>query len=147
MPPIPKDQLSPYGGCASSDVSRGSERGGAHRPAGDRGAKHADDGGSERASDDDRGEAAVLADALLDISAVCAMFGGSRPLNPATIYRGIAEGRFPRPIKIGRNSNRWLRSECAAMLAAIIAEPRLPRAYRGPRNRLRRNRHVGQDPT
>jgi predicted DNA-binding transcriptional regulator AlpA len=105
MPPIPKDQLSPYGGCASEDI---------------------------------------FADALLDIDAVCAFFGGSRPLNRATIYRGIADGRYPRPVKIGRNSNRWLRSECAAALAAIIAEPRLPRTYRGPRDRLR-HRQAGQD--
>jgi predicted DNA-binding transcriptional regulator AlpA len=84
---------------------------------------------------------------LLDIDAVCAFFGGSRPLDRATIYRGVAEGRYPQPIKVGKNSNRWLRSECAAALAAIVAEPRLPRAYRGPRNRLRRNRHAGQDPS
>jgi predicted DNA-binding transcriptional regulator AlpA len=83
---------------------------------------------------------------LLDIVAVCAFFGGSRPLDRATIYRGVVEGRYPRPIKIGKNSNRWLRSECAAALAAIIAEPRLTRAYRGQRNRLRRDRRAGQGP-
>lgn len=72
---------------------------------------------------------------LLDIAGVCAFFGGSRPLNAATIYRGVAEGRYPQPIKVGKNSNRWLRSECAAALAAIIAAPRAPRPYRGRRKR------------
>jgi hypothetical protein len=31
---------------------------------------------------------------LLDRREVCRFFGGSRPLNPATLYRGIRKGRF-----------------------------------------------------
>jgi predicted DNA-binding transcriptional regulator AlpA len=78
---------------------------------------------------------------LMDIAAVCAFFGGSRPLNPATIYRVVAEGRYPQPIKVGKNSNRWLRSECVATLATLIAAPRSPRAYRGPPKK----RHLGKE--
>jgi predicted DNA-binding transcriptional regulator AlpA len=40
-----------------------------------------------------------LAD-LLDRREVCRFFGGSRPLNPATLYRGIRQGHFPKPVKI-----------------------------------------------
>jgi predicted DNA-binding transcriptional regulator AlpA len=60
---------------------------------------------------------------LLDINQVCAFFGGTKPLNPATIYRGAGK-RYPKPIKIGPNINRWLRSECVEALHRIIAESR-----------------------
>lgn len=62
---------------------------------------------------------------LLDITAVCKFFGGTRPLHPATIYRGIGI-RYPRPVRVSPNVNRWLRSECEAALQAILAEPREP---------------------
>lgn len=60
-------------------------------------------------------------DELLDIDEVCEFFGGSKPLHPATIYRGLGD-RYPRPIKVGPNSNRWLRSECEAALQKIIGQ-------------------------
>src|SRR5262245_59594603 len=83
---------------------------------------------------------------LMDIAAVCAFFGGSRPLNPATIYRGVAEGRYPQPIKVGKNSNRWLRGECVATLATLIARlgHRGPIAAR-PRNGISEKRHHDRD--
>lgn len=56
---------------------------------------------------------------LLDRAAVCRYFGGSRPINPATLYRGIRRGRYPRPLKIGPGSSRWLRVECEAALHAM----------------------------
>lgn len=59
-------------------------------------------------------------DDLLDRSAVCRLFGGSRPLNPSTIYRGIRAGRYPAPVKIGPGASRWLRAECEAALRAMI---------------------------
>ena len=49
--------------------------------------------------------------ALLDRREVCRFFGGSRQLNPATLYRLIRQGRFPEPVRVG-GSSRWLRSEC-----------------------------------
>jgi predicted DNA-binding transcriptional regulator AlpA len=59
-----------------------------------------------------------LAD-LLDRVEVCRFFGGSRPLNPATLYRGIRVGRYPAPVKVGPGSSRWLRVESEAALAAM----------------------------
>jgi predicted DNA-binding transcriptional regulator AlpA len=59
-----------------------------------------------------------LAD-LLDRVEVCRFFGGSRPLNPATLYRGIRVGRYPAPVKVGPGSSRWLRVECEAALAQM----------------------------
>ena len=57
-------------------------------------------------------------DALLDRRAVCRMLGGSKPINAATLYRGIRAGRFPRPIRVG-GSSRWLRDECEAVLRSM----------------------------
>jgi predicted DNA-binding transcriptional regulator AlpA len=57
----------------------------------------------------------------MTLKEVCRFFGGSAPLHPATIYRGIGL-RYPQPVKIGPNSNRWLRSECEAALIALADE-------------------------
>jgi predicted DNA-binding transcriptional regulator AlpA len=63
-------------------------------------------------------------DELLDMGAVCRLFGGTRPLDPSTIYKGIRRGRFPKPVSIGPQTARWLRSECLSALERIIAESR-----------------------
>jgi predicted DNA-binding transcriptional regulator AlpA len=57
---------------------------------------------------------------LLDRDATCRFFGGSKPLNAATLYRGIRKGRYPKPIKVGPGSSRWLRTECEAVLERLI---------------------------
>lgn len=56
---------------------------------------------------------------LLDRNAACEFFGGTRPINPATLYRGVRQGRYPRPIKVG-GSSRWLRAECIAALQRMV---------------------------
>jgi len=56
---------------------------------------------------------------LLDRREVCRFFGGTKPLDPATLYRGIRKGRYPQPVKVGPGSSRWLRAECEAALAAM----------------------------
>lgn len=56
---------------------------------------------------------------LLDKQAVCRMFGGSRPINVATLYRHIRQGRLPKPVKVG-GSSRWLRTECEGSLRAMV---------------------------
>lgn len=50
-------------------------------------------------------------DFLLDAKAVCQLIGGSRPINPATLWRGVRAGIYPKPIKVSPNANRWKRSE------------------------------------
>lgn len=59
---------------------------------------------------------------LLHLDAVCQFFGGTRPLNPSTLYRGVKNGRYPPPVKIGPGSSRWLRAECEAAKARLIAQ-------------------------
>jgi predicted DNA-binding transcriptional regulator AlpA len=56
---------------------------------------------------------------LLDKREVLRMFGGTRPLNASTLYRGIRQGRFPKPIHVG-GSSRWLRAECEAALREMM---------------------------
>jgi predicted DNA-binding transcriptional regulator AlpA len=62
--------------------------------------------------------AASSRDHLLDRAEVCRLFGGTKPINPATLYRNIKAGKFPQPIKVG-GSSRWLRAECEAVLRAM----------------------------
>jgi predicted DNA-binding transcriptional regulator AlpA len=57
---------------------------------------------------------------LLDRSDVCRFFGGTKPIDPATLYRGIRQGRYPRPIHVGPGSSRWLRHELEAALARMV---------------------------
>jgi predicted DNA-binding transcriptional regulator AlpA len=57
----------------------------------------------------------------LDTTATCRFFGGTKPIHPATLWRGVKAGRYPKPVKLGPNSNRWVRSECKAARAALIA--------------------------
>jgi predicted DNA-binding transcriptional regulator AlpA len=59
-----------------------------------------------------------MPESLDDIEAVCALLGGSRPLNRSTIYRLIRRGLLPKPLKLG-GSSRWVRSEIEAALAAL----------------------------
>jgi predicted DNA-binding transcriptional regulator AlpA len=56
---------------------------------------------------------------LLDRVEVCRLFGGTKPINPSTLYRGIRDGLFPRPIHVG-GSSRWIRSECEAVLRTLM---------------------------
>jgi predicted DNA-binding transcriptional regulator AlpA len=64
-----------------------------------------------------RGGEAMPSDELLDLKAVCAFFGG---IDPSTAYRNIKRGLYPKPVKVGPNTSRWLRSECEAALRAMI---------------------------
>jgi predicted DNA-binding transcriptional regulator AlpA len=57
---------------------------------------------------------------LFNRAEVCRFFGGTRPLNASTLYRGIKQGRYPKPVKVGPGSSRWLREECEASLQAMI---------------------------
>ena len=57
-------------------------------------------------------------DRLLDIKAVCIRLGGTRPVDPATIYRAVQAGTLPPPIKFGRIA-RWREDEIDAVLQRL----------------------------
>lgn len=58
---------------------------------------------------------------LLDRASVCRFFGGDeKPIDPSTLYRGIRQGRYPRPVKVGPGASRWLKAECEQALAKLV---------------------------
>lgn len=61
-------------------------------------------------------------DDLLDTRAVCKFFGGTKPLDPATLYRGIIAGRYPKPFRISPRRNRWHLEECKEALKVLSAK-------------------------
>ena len=56
------------------------------------------------------------------IDEVAAFFGGPQPLNPATVYRGVADRRIPPPYHPSPGIARWIPEECYAARDAMIAE-------------------------
>lgn len=81
---------------------------------------------------------------LLDRPAVLKFFGGSRPLHASTLYRGINDGTYPKPISVGSGSSsgavRWLADECRAALQRMIAARAEPKPKPTGRGRKRRQR-------
>jgi predicted DNA-binding transcriptional regulator AlpA len=77
---------------------------------------------------------------LLDRPAVLKFFGGSRPLHQSTLYRGLLDGTYPRPINVANGAVRWVKSECEETLRRMIAtrdEPKPQPIGRGrPRRRI-----------
>jgi predicted DNA-binding transcriptional regulator AlpA len=61
-------------------------------------------------------------DELLDIDEVCTFLGGSRPINPSTVWRGIKAGRFSAPVYVTKQNPRWRRSDLERDLAALTAD-------------------------
>ena len=59
-------------------------------------------------------EAASHPNALLKIQTVSAVTG----LSAATIYRKLAEDKFPCPVRLGSRCTRWKAGDLAAWLAA-----------------------------
>ena len=65
-------------------------------------------------------EAASLPDALLKVQTVCAVVGLSSP----TIYRKVATGDFPEPVRLGARCTRWKSGDVQVWLAAQTIVPR-----------------------
>ena len=62
---------------------------------------------------------ALLNDTLVDMTFITTCTG----MTDKWFYRLISEGKFPKPVKLGRSS-RWLKSEVEAWLAKRIAASR-----------------------
>jgi predicted DNA-binding transcriptional regulator AlpA len=43
-------------------------------------------------------------------------------VSDATLYRGVASGRYPAPIKIGPNTSRWNRAKLEACIEQLEAD-------------------------
>ncbi|MER9936129.1 AlpA family phage regulatory protein [Mesorhizobium sp. M0088] len=63
-----------------------------------------------------------LIDDLVDEADACRIIGGrNTPIHRSTLWRGINAGRYPKPLKIGPNSNRWRSGELYADLQKAAA--------------------------
>jgi predicted DNA-binding transcriptional regulator AlpA len=74
-----------------------------------------------------------------DRPAVLKFFGGSRPLHVSTLYRGLRDGTYPKPVRVSGSAVRWLRSECEAAAQRMIAardEPNRPTKRGRKRRRI-----------
>lgn len=60
-------------------------------------------------------------DDFIDMEGLCRLLGGSKPLNPATVYRGVKAGHLPKAIVITPGVRRWRRAEVLEALAAKAA--------------------------
>jgi predicted DNA-binding transcriptional regulator AlpA len=63
-----------------------------------------------------------MQDDLLDIKEACRFIGGTRPINPATLWRGVKAKRYPAPVRMGPNTVRWRRVELEAYRDGAIAK-------------------------
>jgi predicted DNA-binding transcriptional regulator AlpA len=79
---------------------------------------------------------------LLDRPAVLKFFGGSRPLHQSTLYRGLLDGTYPRPINVANGAVRWVKSECEETLRRMIAARYEPKPQPIGRGRPRRRRII-----
>jgi predicted DNA-binding transcriptional regulator AlpA len=61
-------------------------------------------------------------DEFVDTKTACAIIGGSKPVHPAALWRGVRDGRYPKPVHIGPNSVRFIKRELRAAKEAMIAE-------------------------
>ena len=63
---------------------------------------------------------------LLRLKEVCRRTGKSR----SDVYRHIAAGRFPAPVKLGVRASAWVESEINAWIAERIADRHIGRGGR-----------------
>jgi predicted DNA-binding transcriptional regulator AlpA len=58
---------------------------------------------------------------MLDVEETCRFFGGQNsPIDPSTLYKGIKTGKYPRPVKQGSKTSRWVLGQCRVALLKII---------------------------
>jgi prophage regulatory protein len=62
-------------------------------------------------------EAVTLPDALLKVQTISAVTG----MSSATIYRKVAAGGFPAPVRLGTRCTRWKSGDVQTWLAAQTA--------------------------
>ena len=71
--------------------------------------------------DDDLHDDDLHDDDLLDEAETCRYIGGTKPINPSTLWRGVRDGRYSKPIHIGPQSVRWIRGELRRDRERMIA--------------------------
>jgi predicted DNA-binding transcriptional regulator AlpA len=61
-------------------------------------------------------------DEYLDVKAACRFIGGTKPIDPSTLWRNVKAGRYSPPDHVGPNMVRWRRSQLARDLERIAAD-------------------------
>ena len=76
---------------------------------------------------DMRNEPHAVMDAIADtdefwtLEEVCCFFGGkSKPIDRSTLYKGAGK-KYPKPVKVGPQTSRWLKGECVEARRRLIA--------------------------
>lgn len=60
-------------------------------------------------------------DELVDEDLACQVIGGVHtPIHRSTFWRGIRNGRYPKPLKVSGYINRWRVGELRAVLAKAV---------------------------
>ena len=49
---------------------------------------------------------------------------GKLPVSPATVWRWVRDGKFPKPFKLGQSVTVWNAAEVEAFIAAQVAASR-----------------------
>ena len=139
MPSIPRDQQSPYPGGQRTAAAKlaGPDNQVDTSANGIRGPPHP---GAKRAAKPRTSEKVRQGNPRLwDSETTRAFFGG---IDISTLYRGMAAGRYPRPVLVSEHVARWLAEECETCLERLIAkrfEPRTKPEHRGrPRGSKRK---------
>ena len=58
---------------------------------------------------------------FITVMEACAVIGGeSKPINPATFYRGVKAGRYPAPVRVSANIVRVSRSKLVESLYRLV---------------------------
>ena len=58
---------------------------------------------------------------FITVMEACAVVGGeSKPINPATYYRGVKAGRYPAPVHVSPNIVRVSRSKLIERLQLLV---------------------------
>ena len=60
-----------------------------------------------------------MTDEYLDVKAACRFIGGSKPIDPSTLWRGVRAGYYSAPDRIGPNMVRWRRSRLVRDLKVL----------------------------
>lgn len=59
---------------------------------------------------------------LVDEKVACKIIGGkASPIHRSSLWRGVRDGRYPAPIKVGPSMNRWRVSELLDVIAKAAA--------------------------
>ena len=53
------------------------------------------------------------------------------PVSPATWWRGIKEGRYPAPVKLGPKMSAWRAQDIKALIDELAGETASPKAKKG----------------